>query len=173
MAVIEKRGPAQYRVRVRRADLPKPISKTFDSRVEAERWARRIESEVDAGKRVLFLATPEARSLTLREALERYRDEKTPDKAGPEQERYRIGRWLKHPLAGKMLHQLVPGDFEKFRDDRLAKGKALATVRHELNVISQVYECARFSWRMRDLENPLKHVKRPPAWSKPRNVRLK
>ena len=173
MAVIEKRGPAQYRVRVRRADLPTPITKTFDSRDEAEKWARRIESEVDAGKRVLFLATPEARSLTLREALERYRDEKTVHKAGAEQERYLIARWLKHPLAGKMLHQLVPGEFEKYRDDRLAKGKAFATVRHELNVISQVYEAARFSWRMRDLDNPLKHVKRPPAWAKPRNVRLK
>ena len=26
---------------------------------------------------------------------------------------------------------------------------------------------------MRDLENPLKHVKRPPAWANPREVRLK
>ena len=173
MAAIEKRGPAQYRVRVRRADLPKPITKTFESHEEAEKWARRIESDVDAGKRVLFLTSPEARSLSLREALERYRDEKTLHKAGAEQERYRIARWLKHPLAGTMLHQIVPGDFEKFRDERLAEGKAFATVRHELNVISQVYEAARFSWRMRDLDNPLKHVKRPPAWAKPRNVRLK
>jgi len=173
MALIEKRGPAQYRVRVRRADLPKPITRTFDSQEAALKWARRIESEVDAGKRVLFLTSPEARSLSLREALERYRDEKTVHKAGADQERNRIARWLKHPLAGKMLHQIVPGDFEKFRDERLAAGKAFATVRHELNVISQVYEAARFSWRMRDLDNPLKHVKRPPAWAKPRNVRLK
>jgi len=173
MALIEKRGSAQYRVRIRRADLPKPITKTFESREEAEKWARRIESEVDAGKRVLFLASPEARSLTLREALERYRDEKTPHKAGAEQERSRIARWIEHPLAGKMLHQLVPGEFEKYRDERLAQGKAFATVRHELNIISQVYEAARFSWRMRDLDNPMKRVKRPPAWAKPRNMRLK
>jgi len=173
MALIEKRGPAQYRVRVRRADLPKPITRTFDSQEAALKWARRIESEVDAGKRVLFLTSPEARSLSLREALERYRDEKTIHKAGADQERNRIVHWLKHPLAGKMLHQIVPGDFEKFRDERLAEGKAFATVRHELNVISQVYEAARFSWRMRDLDNPMKHVKRPPAWAKPRNVRLK
>jgi integrase len=26
---------------------------------------------------------------------------------------------------------------------------------------------------MRDLDNPMKHVKRPPAWAKPRNTRLK
>ncbi|MGQ0749446.1 MAG: tyrosine-type recombinase/integrase [Betaproteobacteria bacterium] len=149
------------------------ITKTFESRQEAEKWARRIESDVDAGKRVLFLASPEARSLTLRQALERYRDEKTIHKASAEQERYRIARWLEHPLAAKMLHQIVPGDLEKYRDQRLASGKAFATVRHELNVISQVYEAARFSWGMRDLDNPMKHVKRPPAWAKPRNVRLK
>ena len=63
MAMIEKRGPAQYRVRVRRSDLPKPISKTFDSRDDAEKWARRIESEIDAGKRVLFLSNAETRSM--------------------------------------------------------------------------------------------------------------
>ncbi len=173
MAMIEKRGPAQYRVRVRRIDLPKPITKTFESREEAQKWAQRIEADMDAGKRVLFLASPDARSLTLREALERYRDEKTVHKAGAEQERYRIARWLEHPLASKMLHQLVPGDFEKYRDERLARRKAFATVRHELTIISQVYEAARFSWRMRDLDNPMRHVKRPPAWANPRNVRLK
>jgi integrase len=173
MAMIEKRGPAQYRVRVRRADLSKPITKTFASREEAEKWARRIDADVDAGKSVLFLASPEARSLTLREALERYRDEKTIHKAGAEQEKCRIARWLERPLAAKMLHQIVPGDLEKHRDDRLAAGKAFSTVRLELNIISQVYEAARFSWRMRDLENPLKHVKRPPAWANPRSVRLK
>ena len=173
MAMIEKRGPAQYRVRVRRADLPKPITKTFESRKAAEKWARRIESDVDAGKRVLFIGTAEAQSMTLREALERYRDEKTIRKAGAFQENYRIARWLEHPLASKLLHQIVPGDLEKHRDDRLAVGKAFSTVRHELNIISQVYEAARFSWRMRDLDNPLKKVKRPPAWANPRNVRLK
>ncbi|HUF82891.1 MAG TPA: site-specific integrase, partial [Burkholderiales bacterium] len=62
MALIEKRGPAQYRVRVRRAGLPKAITGTFESQEAAMKWARRIESEVDAGKRVLFLTSPEARS---------------------------------------------------------------------------------------------------------------
>lgn len=173
MALIEKRGPAQYRVRIRRADLPKPISASFDTKAEAQKWARRMESELDAGKRVLFLNSTEATSLTLREGLERYRNEKTIHKSGAMQETNRIARWLENPLAKKMMHQLVPGDFENYRDQRLAAGKAFATVRHELNVVSQVYETARFSWRMRDLENPLKHVKRPPAWANPRSVRLK
>jgi integrase len=173
LATIEKRGPSQYRARVRRAGVDKPITRTFESKLEAEKWARRLEADVDAGKRILFLATPELQTLTLRSALERYRDEKTVHKAGAPQERNRIGRWLKHPLAEKLLHQIVPGDLEQHRDQRLAEGKAFATVRHELDIISQVYEAARFSWRMRDLENPMKHIKRPPAWANPRNIRLK
>ena len=72
-----------------------------------------------------------------------------------------------------MMHQIAPGDLEKHRDERLASGKAFSTVRLELNVISQVFETARYSWKMRDLENPLKHVKRPLAWANPREVRLK
>jgi len=132
-----------------------------------------MEADLDAGKRILFLGTPEVQTLTLRAALERYRNEKTVHKAGAEQERKRIDRWLKDPLADKLLHQIVPGDLEKHRDQRLAEGKAFSTVRHELNIVSQVYEAARFSWRMRDLENPVKHIKRPPAWANPRNVRLK
>jgi hypothetical protein len=36
-------------------------------------WARRLETEADAGKRVLFIGTTEAQSMMLREALERSR----------------------------------------------------------------------------------------------------
>jgi hypothetical protein len=173
MATIQKRGAAQYRVRIRHSSTPKLLTRTFNSKQEAEKWARRTEADLDAGMRILFLGTPEAQSLSLRAALERYRDEKTIHKAGADQERNRIERWLEHPLADKLLHQIVPGDLEKHRDQRLADGKAFSTVRHELNIISQVFEAARFSWRMRDLENPVKHIKRPPAWATPGNVRLK
>jgi diphthamide biosynthesis methyltransferase len=72
MALIEKRGPGQYRVRVRRkGESANPITKTFESREAATKWARRIESELDAGKHVLFLANAETNSMTLRTALER------------------------------------------------------------------------------------------------------
>lgn len=121
--MIEKRGPAHDRVRVRRADPLEPVSKTFASREEAEKRARRIESDVDAGKRVLFFSNAEAKSMTPREAPERHRDEKTVHEAGAEQERNRIARWLEHSLAGKMLHQIVAGELEKYRDERLAKAR--------------------------------------------------
>lgn len=173
LATIEKRGPAQYRAKVRLSGAQRPISRTFETKQEAEKWARKVEADIDSGKRILFLGAPEAQTLTLRAALERYRDEKTVNKAGAKQERNRIARWLENPLVDKLLHQIVPGDLEKHRDKRLREGRAFSTVRHELNIISQVYEAARFSWRMRELENPVKHIKRPPAWANPRSIRLK
>src|SRR4051812_14079828 len=119
MATIQKRGPAQYRVRIRRNGTHKTLTRTFETKQEAEQWARRTEADIDAGKRILFLGTPEVQTLLLRAALERYRDEKTINKAGAEQERNRIARWLENPLADKLLHQIVPGDLETYRDNRL------------------------------------------------------
>jgi hypothetical protein len=63
-----------------------------------------MEFELDAGKRVLILNSTEATSLTLREDLIRYRDEKTIHKSGAMQETNRIARWLENPLAKKMMH---------------------------------------------------------------------
>jgi len=53
-------------VRVRRADLPEPISKTFESREEVENCARCIESEVDVSKGVLFPSNVDVKSMILR-----------------------------------------------------------------------------------------------------------
>jgi len=68
MASIRKRGPYQWEVRIRKKGLP-VACKTFESRVEADRWAREIESEMDRG---VYISRNEAESTTLREALDRY-----------------------------------------------------------------------------------------------------
>ncbi|MDA3785901.1 MAG: Arm DNA-binding domain-containing protein, partial [Deltaproteobacteria bacterium] len=48
MATIEKRGPYQFRAKVRKFGY-KPVTKTFNSRKEAEKWARSVESKIDRG----------------------------------------------------------------------------------------------------------------------------
>jgi hypothetical protein len=47
MAYIKKRGE-YWRAEVRRKGH-KPTYRTFDSQVEAQKWARRVESEIDTG----------------------------------------------------------------------------------------------------------------------------
>jgi hypothetical protein len=49
MATIRKKGPGQWHVQVRRKGWP-PQSKTLRTRVNAEKWARDVESEMDKGK---------------------------------------------------------------------------------------------------------------------------
>ncbi|MDR6379653.1 hypothetical protein J2802_000055 [Paraburkholderia caribensis] len=48
MASITRRRDLQWQARVRRKSYPVQI-KTFNTRAEAEAWARQIESEIDRG----------------------------------------------------------------------------------------------------------------------------
>lgn len=77
MATIRKRGNAwQALVRKQAAS---PITKTFLKRVDAERWAREIETDIERG---VFVNTSPAQQTTLRTVLERYRDTITPTHKG-------------------------------------------------------------------------------------------
>ena len=67
MATVTKRGNF-WRAQVRRRGY-QPQHKTFDTRVEADAWARGTESEMDRG---IFVSRAEAERTTLAEALERY-----------------------------------------------------------------------------------------------------
>jgi hypothetical protein len=67
MASIRKRGDYQWEARIRRKGNP-VTCKTFETRADAERWAREIESEMDRG---VYVSRTEAESTTLAEALDR------------------------------------------------------------------------------------------------------
>ncbi len=79
MATIRKlRG--RWQAQVRRRGL-KPRCKSFDSKTDAEKWARDLEAQVDK-----FGAAPDTRLLevtTLGNLLERYQNEVSPTKRGP------------------------------------------------------------------------------------------
>ena len=80
MATIRKRGELQWEARIRRQGRP-TTCKTFETRAEAERWAREIESEMDRG---VFVSRSEAENTTLKEALSRYITEYIPKLAQPD-----------------------------------------------------------------------------------------
>lgn len=81
MATITKRGPYQWRAQVRRHGYP-PQSKTFDTKNEAEAWAKIIESEMARG---VWVSRTEAEATTLYEALKRYEEEISLAKKGSAQ----------------------------------------------------------------------------------------
>ena len=74
MATFRKRGPYQWQAQVRKKGQPLQ-TRTFETRAEAEQWARLIEVEMDKG---VFVSRAEAESTPLRELLERYLSEITP-----------------------------------------------------------------------------------------------
>jgi len=74
VATITSRGPLQWRARIRRRGYP-IVSQTFETKADAETWARQIESEMD---RRVFISRTEAEQYTLSECLDRYIDEYTP-----------------------------------------------------------------------------------------------
>ncbi|WP_240057209.1 hypothetical protein [Paraburkholderia azotifigens] len=82
MATITERGPCQWRAQVRRCGHPAQ-SKTFETKAEAEAWARMIESEMAWGG---WVSRGKAKAATLHEALQRYEAEISQGKEGSIQE---------------------------------------------------------------------------------------
>jgi len=167
MAYISQRG-AYWRAEVRRRGY-KPVYRSFDTKQQAQQWARKVETEIDSGA---YVDRTEAERTTLREALERYRREIVPEKRHPYQENRRIQRWIDNHLSHRTLANLRGADFAKYRDERRAAGRAENTIRLELQISSHLFEIARKEWGMEALMNPLKNIRKP-SGSEARDRRLR
>lgn len=156
MATFRKRGPYQWQAQVRKRGYPLQ-TKTFETKAAAETWARATEYEMDQG---LFVSRAEAESTTLRELLERYKEEITPLKKGAASESARIRAFLKHSLAQRFVAGIRGVDIARYRDARLKKVSP-ATVKRELVIISHLFEVARKEWGIH-VSNPVRDIKLPP-----------
>ena len=156
MASFTKRGDLQWQAKIRRKGYPQQ-SKTFNTKADAEKWARSIEGEMDRGR---FVSSAEAESTTFFEALDRYEREIASNKRGATQEKSIIrqlrGSWLaKRPLAG-----IRRADIAKLRDEWCATHSA-ATVVRRLAVVSHLFTIARKEWGLESLSNPVELVRKP------------
>lgn len=151
MASIRKRGAYQWEARIRRAGYPVQ-SDTFESRPQAEAWARALESEMDRG---VFVSRAEAERTSLAEALERYAHEITPQKKGAMVELGRIRAWKRHRLASRTLASLRGRDFADFVAQRKSQGLSAHTIRLELALVSHLFTVARKAWGMESLGSPV------------------
>lgn len=166
MASITKRGP-YWRAQVRRRGYPNQ-SASFDTKAQAEAWARHEESLRDRG---VWISQKEAERTTLSEAMDRYSKEIVPTKSHPRVEQGKIDRWQRHPVASRFLSSLRGSDFAKYRDARREQGRAENTIRLELAIMSHLFEIARKEWGMEGLLNPLKNIRKP-SGRKARDRRL-
>lgn len=147
MAAFTQRESGWWQAKVRRKGFPTQ-SKTFATKVEAEKWARKIESGIDVGA---FESSATAERMTVANLIATFEAEYAPhhyrvreDKS--ESWRYQCAR-IKEALGSYSLAALDAQIVAKYRDDRLkgAGGRpkvSESTVRKEIYLLSKVLRFA-------------------------------
>ena len=148
MASIRQRD-GKFQVRIIRIGH-RALSKTFTNRGDAVKWARAVEVEIERGA-----IQTHTRSITLSDAIEQYRRERTPHKKSARSERYILDAWARSSIAGTPLSQIRPAQIAEWRDARTASGAAPQTVRNDLTTLSAIYQQAIREWGFDHLSTPV------------------
>ena len=156
MAHFQKRS-GSWRAIVKRKGYG-TLTQTYDTKAEAEAWARKIESEMDRG---VFVSRVEADNTTLAEALARYQREVSNKKRGAAQESSVIAALTESPLGPRPVGSLQGKDLATYRDGMLAEGYSPITIKRRLALLSHLYKIAEREWGMGGLVNPVPHVSIP------------
>lgn len=152
MAWLRKLPSGKWSAQVARAGVR--TSQSFPTKAAAQAWAVSVEAEILASKRGQIVRR------SLRQALERYRDENSPQKKGHKFERDRINAMLSYGIdfADKWLEDVSAADFGRWRDQRLLGVKA-SSVNRDINLLCAVFTAAiEWGWLTK---SPLKGFKRP------------
>lgn len=157
MATIRKKGAYQYHCQIRRKGYPTQ-TRTFETRADAEAWARQIEAEIDRG---VIVDRREADKTTLHTVLDRYAKEICPSHKGGLVEASRCRALMNAPIANYKMSALSGSVLAEWRDSRL-EVVASSTVNRELNLLSAAINVARKEWGIY-IENPVAAIRRPPS----------
>jgi len=139
MATIRKRN-GKYQVQIRNLGS-NPITKTFTSKSLAEKWARKVQSEIEQG---IYKDIRLAQSISFEIASQRYIQDVLPKKKSYKKDISKFGI-INKVIGHYLLSQITSEIVASYRDQRL-KLVADATVRRELSQISQVLTVAQKEW---------------------------
>jgi len=168
MATIQHRGPYQWRVQVRRKGYPIQ-RKTFESKSDANAWARQVESEMDRG---VFRSIAEAERTILEDILDRYAKEITPLKKGSKQELSKLNVIKQFEISKFAVAKIGGKELAEYRDARLDKVSP-KTVRDDLVLLGHVFKVAMQDWGMvLPHGNPTDSVRKPKIGNNKRERRL-
>ena len=132
------------------------LSKTFINKVDAERWAKQIEVEMQKGSYTNLVL---AERTTFAEIIERYIAEVLPTMRGGKADHIRLKALARRPIAKLKMVSLTSQKIAQHRDERL-KEIAPATVIRELSYFSSIITYARKEWGI-NINNPVALVARP------------
>ncbi|MFV0437503.1 MAG: tyrosine-type recombinase/integrase [Desulfopila sp.] len=155
-----KRGTV-YKAEVALKGYPRK-SATFDRRSDAVRWGEDVEhallnnlplpgEELPLDDKSIEDAVKEY-LLTMRADKNRSANTKRTDEG--------TGDRLITAFPKKSLRTLTREDIEEHRDNRLRR-VGPASVRHDMSMLSRIYEMARIKWRLADLPYPGRDIKLP------------
>ena len=130
--------------------------KTFDTKAEAEAWARQIEGEMDRG---VFVSRAEAETTSLADALDRYAREVVPRKRSGTRELSTVGVWRSSPLGTRPLASVRGKDIAGVIRGMEGEGLSPNTIRIRLALLYHLFNTARTAWGMESLSNPVDIVK--------------
>jgi len=172
---IDANGNKSYHVQIRIKGFP-PQTQSFDTKTLAKRWATDTESELRAGR---YMPRVEAQRHTVREMLEKYRDEiliplkpKEVRAQGPQLD------WWISKLGAYSLADLPPVAIGKCRDELLqtplpsrratpdldedtpARYRKPATVVRYMALLSHAFNIAVKEWQWLT-ESPMLRVSKP------------
>ncbi len=135
-----------------------PVTKSFQSKQDAERWARQIECEIDQGS---FTSPALAEQTTFKEVIQRYVREVTPSMRSVSEDTIRLNALCRRPISELSMLALTSAQVAKYRDARL-KEVSNGTVIRELAYFSSIINHARREWGI-NIANPVILVKKPSA----------
>lgn len=148
MATIRKLPSKRWLAHVRK--YGQNLSKTFDSKVQAQSWALEIEANLDPEGLV--------KGKTLGDAFTRYRDEISPTKKSHRSEFNRLNKFQRDSIAQILLIDIRQHHFDEWIKTSLTKIKS-SSVNRDLNLLSALFEQAK-RWRWVKV-NPIRGIRRP------------
>ncbi len=167
MATIRKRNPYQWEVRIRKRGYP-TTCKTFETKVEADAWAKETETAMNKNQ---FVSTKEAERYTLSECLDRYIEEYIPRLKSTKPKTYTARAIQRRPIAKRLMSTIRAKDIADYRREREAEGLSGSTILLEFALLSKVFNLARSDWGMEGLQNPIQLVSKPkPAKGRERRL---
>jgi integrase len=166
MASIRERtdqdGNVSYQAQVRIHGHP-PRSATFLRKNDAKKWAVQTETEIRTG---MTIRKNSASQHTVREMLERYKENVLVDKAGGGKDHKTHLDWwigqLGHYALSEVTTDLVTRCLDKFKKTPTRRGQppAPATVLRYMMALSHAYTVARKQWNWCE-SSPVENVQRP------------
>lgn len=113
----------KWQARVQRKGQ-QPVSKSFQSKQDAEKWAGQFESEIDKKNYTNLVL---AERTTFGEVISRYIQEVISKGLGYKEHSYRLKALTKHPIAKLRMTALTPIKVAEYRDGRLNQSRQLNT----------------------------------------------